>query len=242
MKKYIITTLAAVFAAFTVTSNANMTGSLEVNHTTNYTFRGQVLDTNPTVVPKLTLNVPLTEGVKLVGTMEQVIGTRGSALFRSQYNVGVQVQVGKLTVTPGYEIFSFPNTAGVPDTQIATLRFDLDDAGLLLPFGLNPYVDLGKGVSSNTGTRAEVGLRPKLVTGKLEVSLPVAVGVSQNTYYPGFPQNVEYAYTTVGVAGEYHVTDRLSLKGLVAGYNGNTKLGNNSNNFVTTNLGVAVSF
>jgi hypothetical protein len=241
MKKYIITTIAAIFAAFT-TSNANVTGSLEVNHTTNYTFRGQILDTNPTVVPKLTLNAPLAEGVKLVGTMEQVIGTRGSALFRSQYNLGVEVKVGRLAVTPGYEIFSFPNIVGVADTQIATLRFDLDDAGLVLPFGLNPYVDLGKGVSANTGTRAEVGIRPKLTLGKLDVSVPIAAGFSHNAYYPGFEQNVRYAYTTVGVAGEYHVTDRLSVKGLVAGYNTDSKLGNGSNNFITTNLGVAVSF
>lgn len=242
MKKYIITTVAAIFAAFITTSNADVTGSLEVNHTTNYTFRGQVLDTNPTVVPKLTLNAPLVDGVKLVGSIEQVIGTRGSTLFRSQYNVGVEVKIGSLSVTPGYEIFTFPNAAGAPTTQIATLRFDLNDAGLLLPFGVNPYIDLGKGVSANTGTRAEVGLRPKLLTGKLDVSLPVAVGMSHNAYYPGYEQNVRYAYTTVGLAGEYHLNDRLSVKGLVAGYNTDTKLGNGSNNFITTNIGVAVSF
>ena len=243
MKKYIITTIAAIFAALTISNtNANVTGSLEVNHTTNYTFRGQVLDTNPTVVPKLTLSAPLAEGVSLVGSIEQVIGTKGSAFFRSQYNVGVKVQVGSFTITPGYELFTFPNSTGVPDTQIVTLRAELDDAGLVLPFGLNPYVDLGKGVSSNTGTRAEVGLKPKLLSGKLDVSLPVAVGFSQNSYYQGYPQNAKYAYATVGVTGEYHLTDRLSVKGLVAGYNTDTKLGNKSNNFITTNLGVAVLF
>lgn len=241
MKKYIITTIAAIFAAFT-TANADVTGSLEVNHSTNYTFRGQVLDTNPTVVPKLTLRTPLAEQLSLVGSIEQVIGTRGSAVFRSQYNVGVEATFGKLKVTPGYEVFTFPNATSVPDTQIATLRFDLDDAGLFLPFGLNPYVDLGKGVSGNIGTRAEVGVRPKANLGKLEVALPVSAGWSYNGYYPGYSQNLKYAYTTVGVSGEYHLTNRLSLKGLVAGYATDSKLGNKSNNFVTSNVGVAVLF
>lgn len=241
MKKYIITTIAAIFAVLTP-SNAEVTGSLEVNHTTNYTFKGQVLDTNPTVIPKLTLKAPLVNGVSLVGSVEQALGTKGSTFFRSQYNAGVQVQVGSLTITPGYEVFTFPNTAGVPDTQVITLRLDLDDAGLLLAGGIHPYVDLGKGVSANTGTRAEAGIRPKFVAGKLDVAFPLAVGVSQSNYYSGYPQDVKYAYTTVGVSGEYHVTDRLSLKGLVAGYNTDTKLGNKSNNFITTNLGVAVLF
>lgn len=242
MKKYIITTIAAAFAALTITSNADVTGSLEVNHVTNYTFRGQVLDTNPTVVPKLNLSVPIADGVRAIGAIEQVVGTRGSALFRSQYNVGLELKLGSLTVTPGYEIFSFPNTVGTPTTQIATLRFNLDDAGLLLPFSLNPYVDLGKGVSGNIGTRAEVGISPKFTLGKLDVLLPVAAGFSHNAYYPGYAQSAKYAYTTVGLAGEYHVTNRLSVKGGIAGYNTDNKLGNSSNNFVTTNVGVAVLF
>lgn len=241
MKKYIITTIAAIFAAFTV-AQANVTGSLEISHTTNYTFRGQVLDTNPTVIPKLTLRTPLNEQLSLVGSLEQVIGTRGSALFRSQYNIGIEAKIGRLTVIPGYEVFTFPNMDAVSDTQIATLRFNLDDAGLILPFSLNPYVDLGRGVSGNVGTRAEAGISPKVTLGKLDVSLPVAAGWSYNGYYPGYPQNAKYAYTTAGVAGEYHLTDRFSLKGLIAGYNTDTRLGNRSNNFITSNIGVAVTF
>jgi hypothetical protein len=256
MKKYIITTIAAIFAAFTTveagtavtqpkSSNERgvLTGSLDVSYVGNYTFRGQVLNTNPTVVPRLTLNAPLAEGISLVGSIEQAFGTKGSALFRSQYNVGIQVQVGRLTVTPGYEVFTFPDSTTVPNTQIATLRATLDDAGLLLPFNINPYVDLGKGVSGvNSGTRAEVGVNPRLRAGKLEVGLPVAVGWSYNSYYPGYPQNAKYAYATVGVSGEYHITERLSVKGLVAGYNTDSKLGNRSSNFVTTNVGVGVTF
>lgn len=261
MKKYIITTIAAIFAAFTTaeagttvragtnqtTSHSQgtgvLTGSLDVSYIGNYTFRGQVLDTNPTIVPKLTLRAPLVDGVAIVGAVEQAFGTKGSALFRSQYNVGVQLDLGRFTVTPGYEVFSFPDSNSVPDTQVVTLRLNFDDVGLGLPFALNPYVDFGKGVSGvNTGTRSEVGLSPRVTLGKLDVSLPMAVGWSYNSYYPGYPQNTKYAYTTVGVSGEYHVTERLSVKGLVAGYNTDSKLGNKSNNFITTNLGVAVSF
>lgn len=259
MKKYIITTIAAVFAAFTnieagtttklektQTSSQHtgvLTGSLDVSYAGNYTFRGQILNTSPTVIPKLTLNAPLVDGASFIGSIEQAFGVRGSSLFRSQYNMGLQVRAGRFTVTPGYEIFSFPDATTGTTMQIATLRVDLDDAGLALPFGLNPYVDLGKGVSGvNDGTRTEVGISPKLLSGKLDLYLPVAVGWSYNSYYPGYPQNAKYAYTTVGIAGEYHVTQRLSVKGLIAGYNTDSKLGNQSNNFLTTNVGVAVSF
>lgn len=219
---------------------SDLTGSLEVKAVSNYTFRGQVLDSNPVFAPKLDLTYPLFEGGTLQASAEQLIGTKGSTYSRSQYDAGLALTVGKFVVTPGFQIVAFPgrdsNTA-----QYVTGRVSLNDAGLL-PVTLNPYVSYAKGVDPKGGSWYEAGVAPGKNLGKLELTLPVAVGSSSNGYYGGVNRDLQYAYTSVGVAGTYRVTPRLAVRGSVTGYATDAVLANASNNFVSTNVGLVVSF
>jgi hypothetical protein len=219
---------------------SDLTGSLEVKAVSNYTFRGQVLDSNPVFAPKLDLAYPLFEGGTLQASVEQLIGTKGSTYSRSQYDAGLALTIGKFVVTPGFQVVAFPgrdsNTA-----QYVTGRVALNDAGLL-PVTLNPYVSYAKGVDPKGGSWYEAGVAPGKNLGKLELTVPVAVGSSSNGYYGAVSRDLQYAYTSVGVVGVYRVTPRLAVRGSVTGYATDTTLANASNNFVTTNVGLVVSF
>lgn len=224
-----------------VASQAGLTGSLEVNAVSNYTFRGQVLDSNPVFAPKLNLALPLFDGGTLQASAEQLVGTKGSTYSRTQYDAGLALTVGKVTLTPGFQIVAFPertsNTA-----QYVTGRVSVNDAGVL-PVTLNPFVSFAKGVDPKGGCWYEAGVAPGKNLGKLEVTVPVAVGASSNNYYTTATNNgLKYNYASAGLAGVYHVTDNLSLKAAVTGYTTDSALANTSKNFVSTNVGVSVSF
>jgi hypothetical protein len=222
------------------TAKSDLTGSLEVKAVSNYVFRGQVLDSNPTFAPQLNIAYTLFDGGTWQTSVEQLIGTQGSTYFRTQYNTGLALSLGRFVVTPGFQVVAFPNRDGAT-TQSITARVAFNDAGLL-PFALNPSVSFQKDVDPQGGSWYEAGIAPGKNLGKLEVTVPVAVGASSNSYYTYSNRDLQYAYASVGVAGVYHVTDRLSLKGSVTGYTTDTKLANASTNFVSTNVGVAVSF
>lgn len=222
-------------------SKSDLTGSLEVNSVSNYTYRGQILDSNPAFTPKLALQAPLFNGGSLQASVEQVVGTKGSTYSRSQYNLGLALTLGKLTVTPGFQIVAFPGEVG-KTTQSITGTLAFNDAGFL-PLTLNPSVSFSKDVDPKGGTWYEAGIAPSKKLGKFEVSVPVAVGASSNSYYGYVSKDVHYAYASAGVAGTYHATNRLDLKASVTGYTTDSKLSNtSSSNFVSTNVGVAVSF
>jgi len=116
-----------------------------------------------------------------------------------------------------------------------------NDAGFL-PIALNPSLTVAKGVDPKGGTWYEAGVAPKLTSGDLSVTVPVAAGWSSNSYFAGTGDGFSYAYASAGLAGEYRVTKSLALKGSVIGYTTDSKLQNKTNNFVTTSIGLSVDF
>lgn len=223
------------------TSGASFaTGSLELSLSNNYTFRGQVLDTNPAFVPKVNVQLPISADVSAVLGVEQVVGTRGNGLFRTQYDIGLQFALGKFTFTPGYQVVDFPNQGGT-NAQYVTGTLAYNDQGLL-PVSLNPSVSVAKDVNPGGGTWYEARVAPEFAAGGVKFSVPVATGWSSNSYYAGAQDNLSYAYATAGLAGEYEVAKNIKLKASVQGYTTDSKLSNRSNNFITTNVGVAVFF
>lgn len=222
------------------TPTSDLTGSLEVKAVSNYVFRGQVLDSNLTFAPRLELAYPLFDGGTWQTSVEQLIGTKGSTYFRSQYNTGLALSLGRFVVTPGFQVVAFPNRDGAT-TQSVTAQVAFNDAGLL-PVTLNPTVSFQKDVDPQGGSWYEVGVAPGKKLGKLELTVPVAVGASSNSFYAYSKQDLGYAYASAGVAGVYRVTERLAVKASAVGYTTDSKLSNASANFVTTNVGVAVTF
>lgn len=219
---------------------SDLTGSLEVKAVSNYVFRGQVLDTNLVFAPKLDLAYPLFDGGTWQASAEQVIGTKGSTYSRTQYNTGLALSLGRFVLTPGFQVVAFPSRSG-DTTQSVTGQVSFNDAGLL-PVTLKPYVAFQKDIDPKGGTWYEVGVAPGKNLGKLEVTVPVAVGASSNSYYTYSNKDLQYAYASAGLAGVYHVTNRLAVKASVVGYTTDAKLANSSKDFVSTNVGVSVSF
>lgn len=254
MKKQLITTVAALFAAFQLNVSAGTTatptqtpapaspvyGSLNLGVGSNHTYRGQVLDTNPAFEGVLSLHVPVSEGVSLFGQTEQVIASKGTGLFWSKYKGGVNLTSGRWTFGPGYEAIT--NKVKDLTTQSLTLDVYFDDSGLL-PVALNPSLSLGKRVSGKSGTRYEASIEPVLLeSGSLKVTVPVAVGVSSNRYYGDAVKDLSYGYTAAGLAATYKVSKSLSLTGNVLGYNSDAKLNNKNSNFLTSQFGVEFAF
>lgn len=221
-------------------STPNLTGALETKAVSNYTFRGQVLDSNLAFVPKLNLQARLFEGGTLLFSAEQVVGTRGSSMFRSEYNAGLALSLGRFTVTPGFLAVRFPNDGG-RNFQSVTGQVSFNDEGLL-PVALKPSIAVSKDTNPNGGTWYEASISPGTKFHNLELVFPVAVGLASDNYYGFAESNLKYAYASAGVTGVYHVTDRFALKAGVVGYTTDAQLANQNKNFVTTNVGVAVSF
>lgn len=257
MKKYIIPIVAAVFAAF-ITNNVNagstaapvqtgtatssgLYGTYDVSVNSNHEYRGQVLDTNPVIDNVLTLHLPLQKDVSLFAQTQQVAATKGTGLFWSNYKGGVNFTFGRLIVGPGYEVITNKNKDLTTQSVITDIYFD--DSGLFLPFALNPSLSLGKRVSGKSGTRYELGIEPVLYEkGPVKVVLPAAVGASSSRYYNDSLREFFYGYAAVGVATTYKLSDKVSVTGTVAGYNTDAKLNNKTNNFISTQFGVGVSF
>lgn len=257
MTKTTHTVVAALFAAaFTASAFAgqttakteaskptrsDLTGYLETSWTSNYVFQGVKLDSNPTFVPKIGLQYPLFEGGTLQATAEQVVGTQGSTWFRSQYNVGLALDFGRLKVTPGYQVVNWPNGDG-GNAQWVTGRFAFDDSGLT-PVALQPHVLVNYSTEPRVGTYYEAGVSPGTTLGGLEVRFPVAVGVGAGGYFDATSNGVNYAFTSAGVALSYNLTPTLALKAGGTYYNTDSKLGNSgTGKFVTTTVGVVASF
>jgi len=231
---------STVASVQTPTAKAGLTGSLETSYVSNYTYHGQLIDSNPVFVPKLNLQAPLFEGGSLKFSAEQVVGTTGSTWFRSKYNVGLALNAGRVTVTPGFEVLAYPGRDG-NNSRSVTARLALDDKGLL-PLTLNPYVYASHAVDPRGGYYYEVGVAPGKSYGKLDVTVPVRVGASSENYYKSSGHNATYAFAGAGLAGTYHVTDRFALKAGVTYFTTDTRLGNASNSYVQSTAGVAVSF
>jgi hypothetical protein len=229
--------------------STNLTGKLETNFISNFTYQGQVLDSNPVVVPRLSIEYPLFNGGSLQLSTEQVFGTRGSTVFRSTYNVGLALNVGRFTVTPGYEFKEFPggdqgtrvNFQGVNAAQTITGRVSFNDQGLL-PVALNPYGYVSRAVEPVGGTFYEAGIQPGFDLGKLKVGFPISVGVGSANYWTPSNNDATYAFTSGGVSLVYNVTDRFALRASSTYFNTDKTLGNTSRNFVQNSAGVAVSF
>lgn len=221
-------------------STPNLTGSLETRAVSNYTFRGQVLDSNLAFVPKLNLQAQLFEGGTLLFSAEQVVGTKGSSMFRSEYNAGLALSLGRFTVTPGFLAVRFPNEDG-RNFQSVTGQVSFNDEGLL-PIALKPTIAVSKDTNPNGGLWYEASVSPGTKFQNLELVFPVAVGLASHNYYGFANDSVKYAYASAGVNGVYHVTPRFALKAGVVGYTTDSQLANKNKNFVTTNVGVAVSF
>lgn len=242
MTKTTYTTVAALVAAALTTqaAKADLTGSLETSVVSNYTYHGRVLDTNPSFVPKLNLQSPLFEGGSLQFSAEQIVGTAGSTWYRSKYDAGLALTFGRVTLTPGFEVVAYPNRDD-NNTQSVTARLSINDKGLL-PLTLNPYVYTSHAVDPRGGYYYEVGVAPGKTFGKLDVTVPVTVGASSESYYVRSGKDVSYAFAGAGLSLVYPVTDRFSLKAGATFYTTDSRLSNSSANFVSSNAGVAVSF
>lgn len=227
-------------APISLESSSKLTGSLETSYVSNYTYRGQVLDSNPVLVPTLAVNYSLFTGGSLQLSTDQIVGTKGSTLYRSKYDIGLALTLGRFVVTPGYEIAAYPGRDGV-NTQGVTGRVSFDDSGLL-PLTLNPYVHCSKDVDPNGGFYYEAGVAPGKKFGRLTASVPVAFGVSSSSYYGSANKNLEYAYTSVGLSLVYNLNDRLALKVSSTYFDTDKSLGNSSSSFVQNSAGVSVSF
>ena len=239
MKKLTCTIVAAIFAAF-ATANADLTGSLETSVVSNYTYHGQVVDRNSVFVPKLSLQSTLVEGGSLVFSVEQILGTKGSTYYRTQYNAGIALQLGSFTLTPGYRINAYPDR-DKETTQSVTGSLTFNDSGLL-PVSLKPTLAFEKATDPRGGSWYEASVSPGKTFGKLDLTVPIAFGAASNGYFTPSNKDLHYCYASVGVAATLRVTDKLSLKAGVTGVTTDNRLGNASNNFVQSQLGVAVSF
>lgn len=242
---------ALIAAAFTHNvAKADLTGTLETTAVSNYTYNGLKLDGNPVFVPKLDVQAPLFEGGSLQISAQQVVGTRGSAWFRSQYSAGIALSLNRFTLTPGYQVTTWPDSSDLT-AQFVTARLAFDDTGLS-PVALKPYVNVNARIDQGGGAFYEVGIAPSGNYGKLNVTLPVALGVGSNGYYPladgsgtgraSAGNETHYGFTSAGVALTYSVTERLALKASGTYFNTDNRLGNDKNNFITSALGVSVSF
>lgn len=236
--KYIVAALVAV--AFTSEVRADLTGSLETQAVSNYTYHGRVLDSNPVFVPKLSLQAPVFTGGSLQFSTEQILGTKGSTYYRTQYNAGLALTHGRFVVTPGFQVDAFPER-DAKNSQSVTARVSFDDTGLL-PLSLRPTLAFEKAVDPKGGNWYELSVSPGQTNGKWTVTVPLAVGVGSNSYYTSTDKDVHYAYASAGLSASYQVTDRFSVKAGSAYYNTDSKVGNSKNSFLSSNLGVAVSF
>ena len=234
---------SAVKPAVSAPSESSLTGSLDVNVASDYVYHGQKLDSNPVVVPRLSLAYPLTEGARVEVSVQQVLGTRGDSWYRTQYNAGLALKIGSFTLTPGVELANSPSNS-FKDSQAVTARLSFDDSGLnLLPLALNPYVSVLARVDSGKGSTWEVGVAPSKSAGKLLLSVPVAIGAGASEYYTAGKSSLHYAYASAGLSATYKVTDRLSLNASSVAYTTDDRLGNSGKgNFITSRAGVSVSF
>ena len=227
----------------TAASNTNLTGSLETSWVSNYVYQGAKLDSNPVFIPKLALQYSLFEGGTLQATAQQVVGTQGSTWFRSQYNVGFALDLGRFTLTPGYQITSWPGRDG-NNSQGFNGRLTFNDEGLT-PVALNPHVYVSSEAdprgATPRGTYYEAGVTPSVTQGNLTASLPVTVGAGARGYYNTTDNGLNYGFASVGVNFVYTVTPGLALKAGATYYNTDSKV-NATSNFVTTTVGVAASF
>lgn len=220
---------------------SNLSGTLNLGYVSNYTFRGQVLDTNVAFVPSVGLNYRLSDQASFYGNVEQVFTTRGTSAFRSQYDLGAKFQLGSFELTTGYQFVNFNNTGTQPDAQyvVAKLAYTGND---VLPFDLNPSISAAKGTSANTGVWYETGVAPQFNFGSLLFTVPVAAGWSSNAYYAGMSQGVSYAYASAGITAELKITNNASIKASVVGYTTDSKLSNANSNFVNSSVGVSFAF
>lgn len=239
-KKHTIVAALIAAALTPQAAKADLSGSLENNVTSNYVYRGQVLDSNPVLVPKLSLQLPLLTGGTLQLSTEQVLGTKGSTFYRGQYNVGLSLNTGRFKLTPGYQVVAYPGRDAA-NTQSVTARVEVDDSGLF-PVKLNPALSVEKDIDPKGGYSYEGSVAPGKKFGKLDVSTPVALGVASKGYYSNSNDDTHYAYASVGLSSVYHATDRLALKAGVTYYNTSKRLSNASDNFVSATAGVAVAF
>lgn len=242
MNKTSHTIVAALMAAaFTnQTVRADLTGSLETNVVSNYTYHGKVLDSNPVFCPKLNLQVPLFAGGSLQASAKQVVGTTGSTWYRSDYNAGLALNVGRVTFTPGVEVTAYPDRALDNSTGI-TARLSVNDQGWS-PLALYPYVYTSRAVDPKGGYYYEVGVNPGTSFGKLDVKVPITLGASSKNYLAKAGKELTYGFTGVGLNLVYHVTDRFALSAGSTLYTTDSRLSNSSNNFVQNQAGVSVSF
>jgi len=219
---------------------SSLTGALETKVASNYTYRGQVLDTNPLFIPKLDVQASLFNGGSLQFSAEQLVGTKGSTFYRGQYNAGLALSLGRLTVTPGYQVTTFHDT-GQKDIQSVTTQVSLNDTGWF-PVSLKPTVSFVKDTDPKGGAWYEAKISPGKSFGKVDVSVPVSVGLSSNGYYTVQNKDIRYAYASGGLSTVFHVKDRFALEAGASYYTTDSTLRNSKSGFVTSNAGVSVSF
>ena len=226
-------------------SSLGITGNFGVDVSSGQVYRGVVLDGDTTIQPHLGVSVPIVDNVSLKLNTTETIGTRSpiTGFTRSENEIGVAVKVGALTVTPSFQTVYSPNSK-YKSSEGINVGVKYDDSKLLGVYALNPHASVftttngSNGNGTGGGRYYEVGVAPSTKLMGNTVSLPVNVGYGANNYYKG---DASHGYTSVGLAADRALTDRVSLKLGVTYFNTAAGVNDKNTTWITTG-GVAVTF
>ena len=226
-----------------------LTGSVGLNVVSGYVFRGQVLDRNLAYQPTLSLSTPIDLSFLHVDSAALQLQTTQSlnqnaplaGWFRSEVDLGVKLTKGLFVITPSYQVFNSP-TGKFDSAQGVSVKVGLKEC---CAYGLNPYGRVFFGTQGNAnngtspGTSYEFGVAPSFKVGSTTVTVPAAVGFGSGNYYAN---DQTYGYTTVGVRSSTPIAKNLNLTAGVDYWNTSRALGNGQQNFVTTSVGLNLTF
>ncbi len=199
-----------------------ISGDIGIDMVSQYIARGIPLEDQGAILqPYIDLSFKVYEGDGFVTKVSVDLafwnsfhsrGTRATAgsttqkWFEADFVAGLSVFLGKnLAVSPYYHAYLSPNDAFANAHDVG-IRLAYNDADLLGPLSLKPYVLVQwdvEGTSGNGGDEGvyyEIGISPGFQAGPLAITFPIKAGFGSDGYYAG---DESFGFVSGGVNVEY---------------------------------------
>jgi hypothetical protein len=204
-----------------------ITGDIGVNVVSQYISRGYVLENQGLIAqPFFDLYIKLYSGEGFINSVTLNLGvwaslhsektdagdfsggsTTTEAWYEFDYTPGISIGFAKnFTFTATYLEFNYPND-GFVTQRLVQGKLAYNDADLLGPFALNPYVKVEYFFETpDEGLYYEVGIAPGLPVGPVKLAFPVIAGFGSNEFYgdfAGVADEENFGYVSAGVTAAY---------------------------------------